>query len=117
MAKVTGRSDDMIILRGVNVFPTQIEEILLRVPAVAPHFLLRLTRRGRLDHMTVRVEARPDAGPGQREEAVGAIVRGVKDGVGVSVDVEVVDPYTLERSVGKIRRIEDLREGRGEGQK
>nr|BEK64428.1 phenylacetate--CoA ligase [Kitasatospora purpeofusca] len=114
MAKVTGRCDDMIILRGVNVFPTQIEEVLLRVPAVAPHFQLRLTRRGRLDHMTVRVEARPEAGPGQREEAVGAIVRGVKDGVGVSVDVEVLDPYTLERSVGKIRRIEDLREHGGE---
>ncbi|MFD5920963.1 phenylacetate--CoA ligase PaaK [Kitasatospora sp. NPDC058201] len=109
MAKVTGRCDDMIILRGVNVFPTQIEEIVLRTPAVAPHFQLRLTRRGRLDHMTVRVEARPGAGPGQREAAVAAIARDVKDGVGVSVDVEVVDPYSLERSVGKIRRVADLR--------
>ncbi|WP_406196215.1 phenylacetate--CoA ligase [Kitasatospora sp. NBC_01560] len=109
MEKVTGRSDDLIILRGVNVFPTQIEEILLRTPAVAPHFQLRLTRRGRLDHMTVRVEARPDAGPGQREAAAEAIVRAVKDGVGVTVEAEVLDPYTLERSVGKIRRIADLR--------
>lgn len=65
--------------------------------------------------MTVRVEARPEVGPGQREEAVAVIARAVKDGVGVSVDVEVVDPYTLERSVGKIRRIEDLRERGGEG--
>ncbi|MFI6848085.1 phenylacetate--CoA ligase [Kitasatospora sp. NBC_00085] len=111
MEKVTGRSDDMIILRGVNVFPTQIEEILLRTPAVAPHFQLRLTRRGRMDHMTVRVEARPDAGPEQREAAVEAIVRAVKDGVGVTVEAEVLDPYSLERSVGKIRRIADLREG------
>ncbi|MFB6892450.1 phenylacetate--CoA ligase PaaK [Kitasatospora sp. NPDC056327] len=111
MARVTGRSDDMIILRGVNVFPTQIEEILLRVPAVAPHFQLRLTRRGRLDHLTVRVEARPEAGAEQRDDAAAAIARGVKDGVGVSVDVEVLDPYGLERSVGKIRRIADLREG------
>lgn len=110
MAKVTGRCDDMIILRGVNVFPTQIEEILLRTPAVAPHFQLLLTRRGRLDHMTVRVEARPDAAPEQREAAGAAIARGVKDGVGVSVEVEVVEPYTLERSVGKIRRVTDLRE-------
>ncbi|MEV0534774.1 phenylacetate--CoA ligase PaaK [Kitasatospora sp. NPDC050463] len=110
MAKVTGRCDDMIILRGVNVFPTQVEEILLRTPAVAPHFQLRLTRRGRLDHMTVRVEARPGAAPEQREAARAAIARGVKDGVGVTVEVEVVEPYTLERSVGKIRRVIDLRE-------
>ncbi|AUY52988.1 phenylacetate--CoA ligase PaaK [Streptomyces sp. CB01881] len=110
MEKVTGRSDDMIILRGVNVFPTQIEEILLRTPAVAPHFQLRLTRRGRMDHMTVRVEARPDAAPEQREAAGAEIVRAVKDGVGVTVEVEVLDPYSLERSVGKIRRIADLRD-------
>ncbi|GAA2403716.1 phenylacetate--CoA ligase [Streptomyces glaucosporus] len=109
MGKVTGRSDDMIILRGVNVFPTQIEEIVLRVPGVAPHFQIRLTRRGRADHMTVRVEARPGAGPELREAAAAAIARGVKDGIGVTVGVEVVDPETLERSVGKIRRVVDER--------
>ncbi|GHF65817.1 phenylacetate-coenzyme A ligase [Kitasatospora xanthocidica] len=109
MEKVTGRSDDMIILRGVNVFPTQIEAILLRTPAVAPHFQLRLTREGRLDRMTVRVEARPDAPAEQREAAREAIVRAVKDGVGVTVAVEVVEPYTLERSVGKIKRVVDER--------
>ncbi|MFP8902999.1 phenylacetate--CoA ligase PaaK [Streptomyces atacamensis] len=111
MEKVTGRCDDMIILRGVNVFPTQIEEILLRVPGVAPHFQIRLTRRGRMDHMTVRVEARPGTGPGQRAAAAAAIARDVKDGVGITVDVDVVDPETLERSVGKIRRVVDAREG------
>jgi phenylacetate-CoA ligase len=58
MEKVTGRSDDMVILRGVNLFPTQIEEIVLRTPGVAPHFQLRLTREGRLDALTVRAEAR-----------------------------------------------------------
>ncbi|MFF3006786.1 phenylacetate--CoA ligase PaaK [Kitasatospora sp. NPDC057940] len=110
MEKVTGRSDDMIILRGVNVFPTQIEEVLLRTPGVAPHFQLRLTRQGRLDRMTVRVEARPDAPAEQRAAAREAIVRGVKDGVGVTVAVEVVEPYALERSVGKIRRVVDERE-------
>ncbi|WP_432113755.1 phenylacetate--CoA ligase PaaK [Streptomyces sp. S1] len=110
MEKVTGRSDDMIILRGVNLFPTQIEEIVLRTPAVAPHFQLRLTREGRLDALTVRAEARPDATAGERAEAARAIAAAVKDGIGVSVGVEVVDPETLERSVGKIRRIVDLRE-------
>ena len=109
MEKVTGRCDDMIILRGVNLFPTQIEEIILRTPGVAPHFQLHLTRRGRMDHLTVRAEARPDAAPLQREAAVAAIAQGVKDGVGVSVQVEIVDPETLERSVGKIRRIVDDR--------
>ncbi|MFD8057730.1 phenylacetate--CoA ligase PaaK [Streptomyces cyaneofuscatus] len=110
MEKVTGRSDDMVILRGVNLFPTQIEEIVLRTPAVAPHFQLLLTRRGRLDALTVRAEARADATAADREKAAAAIVAAVKDGVGVSVGVEIVDPESLERSVGKIRRIVDLRE-------
>ncbi|MBD0695524.1 phenylacetate--CoA ligase PaaK [Streptomyces sp. CBMA123] len=109
MEKVTGRSDDMIILRGVNLFPTQIEEILLRTPGVAPHFQLRLTREGRLDRLAVRVEARPEAPAALREAARTEIVRAVKDGVGVTVTVEVVDPYTLERSVGKIKRVVDER--------
>ncbi|MFE2945033.1 phenylacetate--CoA ligase PaaK [Streptomyces sp. NPDC059255] len=109
MEKVTGRTDDMVILRGVNLFPTQIEEIVLRTPGVAPHFQLRLTREGRLDTLTVRAEARAAATPEQRAEAARAIAAAVKDGVGVSVSVEVVDPETLERSVGKIKRIVDLR--------
>ncbi|WNF25451.1 phenylacetate--CoA ligase PaaK [Streptomyces sp. C11-1] len=110
MEKVTGRSDDMVILRGVNLFPTQIEEIVLRTPAVAPHFQLRLTRQGRLDALTVRAEARGDATAAEREAAALAIAAAVKDGIGVSVGVEIVDPESLERSVGKIRRIVDLRE-------
>ncbi|GGQ56079.1 phenylacetate--CoA ligase PaaK [Streptomyces flaveolus] len=109
MQKVTGRCDDMIILRGVNVFPTQIEEIVLRTPGVAPHFQIQLTERGRMDHMVVRVEARPDTGPEQREAAARAIGQGVKDGVGITVEVTVVDPEMLERSVGKLRRVKDLR--------
>ncbi|MGC9541558.1 phenylacetate--CoA ligase PaaK [Streptomyces sp. UG1] len=109
MEKVTGRSDDMVILRGVNLFPTQIEEIVLRTPGVAPHFQLRLTREGRLDALTVRAEARPDASPETREAAARAVAAAVKDGIGVSVAVEIVEPESLERSVGKIRRIEDLR--------
>ncbi|MBK3578404.1 phenylacetate--CoA ligase [Streptomyces sp. MBT65] len=107
--KITGRCDDMIILRGVNVFPSQIEEIILGTPAVAPHFTIQLSRRGRMDHMTVRAEARPGATPEQRDAAASVIGKGVKDGVGVTVAVEIVDPETLERSVGKIRRVKDLR--------
>ncbi|MFI8304569.1 phenylacetate--CoA ligase PaaK [Streptomyces sp. NPDC085927] len=109
MEKVTGRSDDMVILRGVNLFPTQIEEIVLRTPGVAPHFQLRLTREGRMDSLTVRAEARPDADAATRAAAARSVEAAVKDGIGVSVGVEIVDPETLERSVGKIRRIVDLR--------
>ncbi|WP_030250749.1 phenylacetate--CoA ligase PaaK [Streptomyces violens] len=110
MAKVTGRCDDMIILRGVNLFPAQIEEIVLRTPGIAPHFQLRLTREARLDELTVRAEARPDATPEQRTAAVDRIARAMKDGIGVTVAVEIVAPETLERSVGKIKRIVDLRD-------
>lgn len=109
MEKVTGRTDDMVILRGVNLFPTQIEEIVLRTAGVAPHFQLRLTRDGRMDALTVRAEARAGATPRERTAAARAIATAVKDGIGVSVGVEVVDPETLERSVGKIKRIVDLR--------
>ncbi|MEV6589516.1 phenylacetate--CoA ligase PaaK [Streptomyces acidicola] len=107
--KVTGRSDDMVILRGVNLFPTQIEEIVLRTPGVAPHFQLRLTREGRLDALTVRAEARAGATPELRDEAARVIAAAVKDGIGVSVGVEIVEPESLERSVGKIKRLVDLR--------
>ncbi|WP_113700896.1 phenylacetate--CoA ligase PaaK [Nonomuraea lactucae] len=111
MEKVTGRTDDMIILRGVNVFPTQIEEIVLRTPGLSPHFQVRLTRPGRLDVMTVRVEARPGFEPREGRERAAAALRGaVKDTVGVSVEVEVVDPETLERSVGKLKRVVDERD-------
>ncbi|MFF5989902.1 phenylacetate--CoA ligase PaaK [Prauserella flavalba] len=110
MEKVTGRSDDMIILRGVNVFPTQLEEVVLRVEGLSPHFQLVLSKRDRLDHMTVHVEAEPEAPAERRKAAADEIVALVKDNVGVSVDVAVVDPGTLERSVGKMRRVIDRRE-------
>ncbi|MEO3800471.1 phenylacetate--CoA ligase PaaK [Nonomuraea sp. B1E8] len=107
MEKVTGRTDDLIILRGVNVFPTQIEELVLRTPGLSPHFQLHLTRPGRLDVMTVRVEARPGFAGGP--EAGAALRHLVKATVGVSVEVEVVDPETLERSAGKLKRVIDQR--------
>ncbi|VVJ19736.1 Phenylacetate-coenzyme A ligase (EC [Amycolatopsis camponoti] len=109
MDKVTGRTDDLIILRGVNVFPTQIEEIVLRTESLSPHFQLVRSTRGRLDHLTVLVEARHDASAAAREQAAASLISGVKDGVGVTVSVDVVDPDTLERSMGKMRRIIDQR--------
>jgi phenylacetate-CoA ligase len=109
MERITGRSDDMIIIRGVNVFPTQLEEILLRTVGLAPHFQLVLTRAGRLDALTVRVEARVDCPPQQRDAAARDVARAVKDRVGVSVEVEVIDPETLERSAGKLQRVVDRR--------
>ena len=110
MEKVTGRNDDMIILRGVNLFPTQIEEVVLRTPGLSPHFALELTSRGRMDHLVVRVEARPDC-PAERRDAAGREVeKAVKDTVGTSVEVRVVDPETLARSMGKLQRLADHRE-------
>jgi len=109
MEKVTGRTDDLIILRGVNVFPTQIEEHVLRTPALSPHFQLVLRRPERLDEMIVRVESRADADAAQRAAAGAALSAAVKDSVGVTVEVDVVDPDTLERSVGKLRRVLDQR--------
>jgi phenylacetate-CoA ligase len=110
MQKITGRSDDMIILRGVNVFPTQIEEIVLRTAGLAPHFQIELTTEGRMDAMTVRVEARPEAAADRRAGAAAELVTAVKDTVGISVRCEVVDPETLERSVGKLQRLKDRRQ-------
>jgi phenylacetate-CoA ligase len=110
MEKVTGRSDDMIILRGVNLFPTQIEELILRVPGLSPHFQLVLSRPHRLDELTVRVEARPeDASADERrrcEETLGTLI---KENIGVTAAVDVMEPGLIERSLGKAQRILDLR--------
>ena len=109
MQKITGRTDDMIILRGVNLFPTQIEEIVLRTAGLSPHFNLVLSTRGRMDHLTVQVEARPDCPPERRAPAAAEVARGVKDTVGSSVEVVVTDPETLPRSMGKLQRLIDRR--------
>ena len=109
MEKITGRTDDMIILRGVNLFPTQIEEIVLGLPALAPHFQCHLDRRGNLDTLTVRVERRDGTTPAEAEAAQGELTRRIKASIGVTVAVEVVDVASIERSVGKMRRIVDHR--------
>ncbi len=112
MEKVTGRTDDMIILRGVNVFPTQIEELILRIPGLAPHYQCVLTRPGRMDELTVRVEARSDVGAEDRLGLGQQLGLLVKQNAGVTVGVDVVDPAAIERSTGKATRLVDLRQRR-----
>ena len=107
--KITGRTDDMMIVRGVNVFPTQIEELILRLPPLSPHFQCVLRRDGRLDTLTVRVERRPQARPGAAAQAGVALADQVKNLIGVGIDVAVIEPDTVERSLGKMRRIVDER--------
>jgi phenylacetate-CoA ligase len=109
MERITGRSDDMIVLRGVNVFPTQIEELLLRVPGLAPHFQLVLTSHDNHDEMTVHTEARAGLSAEQRSAAAHALAGLVRGNVGVRVQVLVSDPDTIERSAGKMRRVVDQR--------
>ncbi|MGN6781144.1 MAG: phenylacetate--CoA ligase PaaK [Marmoricola sp.] len=107
--KIGGRTDDMIILRGVNLFPSQIEELVLRIPALSPHFQCRLTRSGILDELTVMVERRDGIEAAAAGSAGEELRRQVKSGIGVTVGVEVVDPGTIERSLGKMRRVIDQR--------
>jgi phenylacetate-CoA ligase len=108
MEKVTGRNDDMMILRGVNVFPTQIEELILKIPGLAPHFVCVLRRPGRLDELTVRVEARPDAV--DPPDVLGRrLATEVKSRVGATVAVEVTPPGSVDRSLGKATRVIDER--------
>ena len=109
MEKVTGRTDDMIILRGVNVFPTQIEEKLLTIPALSMHYQLVLSRTGRMDEMEIQVEARPDATADARAAAATRLENAVKDTIGITSRVNVRDPDTIERSAGKAKRIIDKR--------
>ena len=107
--KITGRSDDLIILRGVNIFPTQIEEIVLRTAGLTAHFQLLLTREGHRDELTVLTEASPGLDASGRDDAARLVVRAVRDFIGVGVAVQVLDPGSLERSTGKLKRVIDRR--------
>jgi phenylacetate-CoA ligase len=109
MEKVTGRTDDMIILRGVNLFPTQIEELIMRIPALSPHFQLHLTRDGRMDQLAVHVERRPGTTGSDTAAAGPRLTTLVKNTIGVTVTTSVLEPEAIERSVGKMRRIVDHR--------
>jgi phenylacetate-CoA ligase len=108
MAKIVGRTDDMLIIRGVNVFPTQIEELILKIPQLAPHYVLEVTRDGPLDAMTVHVESHADE-QGPRDQAAHELSQQVKAYVGVSVQVNVGRPGSIERSLGKAKHVIDKR--------
>jgi len=109
MEKITGRSDDMLIIRGVNVFPTQIEELILKQAALAPHYQLEITRPRALDELTVLVERAPGSGSADGEAAGAVLAHLIKNLIGVTADVRVVPSGGIERSLGKARRIVDKR--------
>lgn len=109
MERITGRSDDMLIIRGVNVFPTQIEERVLQQPGLSPHYQLRVSRDGRLDVLTVLVERKPDAAATDDETIANALKKDIKDYVGVSAQIEVCNPGKVARSEGKAVRVIDER--------
>ena len=111
MEKITGRSDDMIILRGVNVFPTQVEEQVLATPGLAPHFQIELFKAGRMDAMRLFVEATPgNADEAARAAAAKTLAKRVKDMIGVSTEIVVGEPGKVERSQGKAKRVIDNRD-------
>jgi len=109
MAKITGRSDDMLIVRGVNLFPSQVEEQILRDPALSGHYVIELSRTGSLDDLLVRVEARLEAVHEARTSSAGALSERLKGMCGLSATIEVVEPGGIERSMGKARRVIDNR--------
>jgi phenylacetate-CoA ligase len=112
MEKITGRVDDMIILRGVNVFPTQIEEQLLTIEGLAPHFQIELFREGRMDQMRVLVEATPNSADEEnRRLAAQNLSKRIKDTIGISTTVDVAVPGSVQRSEGKAQRVVDKRQG------
>jgi phenylacetate-CoA ligase len=107
--KITGRNDDMIILRGVNLFPTQIEELVMGIETLTPHFVLELHRAGQLDTMTVRIERHPSLSIEECDAAAAVLTHRIKVHIGTSVDVKVEEPGALPRSEGKYKRVYDLR--------
>ncbi|MEO0866267.1 MAG: phenylacetate--CoA ligase, partial [Pseudomonadota bacterium] len=110
MEKVTGRSDDMMIVRGVNIFPTQIEEQVMATPGLAPHFQIELSRDARMDQMRILCEAQlGQADAAARTHAAADLSRRVKDTIGIRVAVDIADPGSVARSEGKAVRIIDRR--------
>jgi phenylacetate-CoA ligase len=111
IGKITGRSDDMLIIRGVNLFPSQIEEFILRTPKLSPHYVLEVSRRGHMDDLAVRVEIKPEfaASATEREAAGRELQHHIKSYIGINTKIEVADVGAVERSTGKARRVIDLR--------
>jgi len=112
MSKVTGRTDDMLIIRGVNVFPSQIESVLLEVAEVAPHYLLIVDRVDNLDNLEVWVEMNQNMFSDEVkkiEEVERKIKRELESAIGINVKVKLVEPKSIERSEGKAKRVIDKR--------
>jgi phenylacetate-CoA ligase len=111
MGKIVGRSDDMLIIRGVNLFPSQIEELILKTAKLSPHYQLEVSRKGHMDDLTVRVEMKPElAGDDHlRETAAGELRHHIKAMIGINTNIEVMDVGGVARSDGKAKRIVDLR--------
>jgi phenylacetate-CoA ligase len=112
MSKITGRSDDMLIIRGVNVFPTQIEEMILKTPKLSPHYLIEVARDGHLDTVAVNVEMKPEfatATAAEKEYAAHELAHHIKSYVGITAQIRVVEVGGIERSVGKAKRVIDRR--------
>jgi phenylacetate-CoA ligase len=112
MEKVTGRTDDMLIIRGVNLFPSQVEELILKEKMLSPHYVLEVYRREHLDTLDVVVEARPDLGAhneAAKTKCAASLAHAIKSYIGVSVRIRFAETGEIERSVGKARRIIDMR--------
>lgn len=109
MEKVTGRNDDMMIIRGVNVFPTQIEEIILKTPFLSPHYHCEITRPSRMDCLTVVVEVKNGTTDALRTETADKLKSAIKSLIGVTAEIKLLDQNSLGRSAGKAQRIHDLR--------
>jgi phenylacetate-CoA ligase len=109
MAKISGRSDDMLIVRGVNVFPSQIEELILRCKGLAPHYQIEITRPDRLDEISIVVEGRPELGDNGRQAEALLLAAKLKDNIGISADIRVAASGSLPRSAGKASHVKDRR--------
>jgi phenylacetate-CoA ligase len=110
MEKITGRSDDMLIIRGVNVFPTQIEELILKQKELSPHYVLEVTKDGPLDHLTVVVELAPGASVSSGDaRSAASLEHAIKAYVGVTANVKIAPISSIERSIGKAKRVIDKR--------
>jgi len=112
MARISGRSDDMLIVRGVNLFPSQVEELVLRLPRLAPHYQLELTREAHLDRLAVKVECLEGTPAAARSSLQRELEASIKALIGISAQVLVGDPGSIERSAGKAQRVIDRRERR-----
>ena len=113
--RITGRNDDMLIVRGVNVYPSQIEAVLIGRPAIAPHYLIVVQRQGSLDQVSVEVEAQPGVPVDTFETVAHDLAHHIKSLIGISTDVSVLASGAIPRSTGKAVRVRDLRPKAGDG--